>query len=70
LRAKGFHLDFRVRTIGGEFSGRRPPMRCQDKQNASRFCERNKAETPRLPHLRKLLFPMSVTAVLWSHASA
>src|SRR4029453_15013173 len=51
--------------FGGEFSGRRPPMRCQDKQNASRFCERNKAETPRLPHSRKLLFPLSVTAVLW-----
>src|SRR5262245_55091930 len=39
--------------FGGEFSGRRLTMRRQDKQNASRFCERQCAETPRLPHSRK-----------------
>src|SRR5262245_28813492 len=55
---------------GGEFIGRRALMRRQVEQNASRFCERNKAETPRLLHARKLLFPINATPVLWSHASA
>src|SRR5262245_12350837 len=39
-----------VERFGGEF---RPAMPSRDKQNASRFCERQCAETPRLPHSRK-----------------
>src|SRR5262245_47825177 len=56
--------------FGGEFSGRRPAMRRQHKQNASRFCERQCGGNATLTPFPQRLFPISVTAVLWSHASA
>jgi hypothetical protein len=47
-------------------------LQCDAKTNKMphAFVSANAAEPPRLPHSLKVLFPISVTAVLCSHASA